>query len=496
MDETYSIWTGLVYVFNLIVGTGALTLPNSFSQAGWLVGVILLTLLAIFSYVTATFVVEAMAISNAVNQFKRVKQLKRVSQTLCTVIQAVDTDDDVANNDENNDDTEDDLDTSEDTPLFGAEYIQNFPSNPTVFYSIDEKVEMGQMATLLFPRVGQILFFFCFCLYLFGDLAIYSATVSDSLVDVFCVDNKNSSDSNSDLPCWFSSRVTESQAYKLFLCAFLAIFGPFVFFNVQKTKYLQIITSITRWLAFTVMITLAVRRLFSPSEQHGSPVPARLSGIPALFGSCIYSFMCHHSLPGLLTPIRSKSKLDTALAADYFLVLFFYLILALTGVFAFPVLNELYTLNFTPKPDDPFYMRAIDYFLTLFPVFTLSTNFPVVAVTLRSNLQSMFSLQHSPLIRNVIIPLFAVSSPVFLAMVVQDVETLVRYTGSYAGTGIQYLIPAFLVMTARSSIPQEIRLVNNEYASPFSSNIWPIFIIIWSFICCMFVTVDIANSFL
>lgn len=139
--------------------------------------------------------------------------------------------------------------------------------------------------------------------------------------------------------------------------------------------------------AFTVMIVLAMRRLFSPLEQHGSPVAARLSGVPALFGSCIYSFMCHHSIPGLLTPITNKSRLDGALAADYFLVLSFYLILALTGVFAFPELNSLYTINFTPKPSDPFILRALDYFLTLFPVFTLSTNFPVVAVTLRSNLQ-------------------------------------------------------------------------------------------------------------
>lgn len=140
------------------------------------------------------------------------------------------------------------------------------------------------------------------------------------------------------------------------------------------------------------MIGLAIRRLLSPNEKHGSPATAQLSGIPVLFGSCIYSFMCHHSLPGLISPITNKSNLNKALAADYFLVLSFYLTLALTSVFAFPELHELYTLNFTPKPNDPFILRGIDYFLTLFPVFTLSTNFPVVAVTLRSNLQVLFFL--------------------------------------------------------------------------------------------------------
>ncbi len=37
---------GLVYVFNLIVGTGALTMPKAFSEAGWLLSLILIILLA------------------------------------------------------------------------------------------------------------------------------------------------------------------------------------------------------------------------------------------------------------------------------------------------------------------------------------------------------------------------------------------------------------------------------------------------------------------
>ena len=36
------------------------------------------------------------------------------------------------------------------------------------------------------------------------------------------------------------------------------------------------------------------------------------------------------------------------------------------------------------------YLAAIHYFLSLFPVFTLSTNFPIIAITLRNNLKSLF----------------------------------------------------------------------------------------------------------
>lgn len=36
---------GLVYMFNLIVGTGALTMPKAFATAGWLVSLFLLVFL-------------------------------------------------------------------------------------------------------------------------------------------------------------------------------------------------------------------------------------------------------------------------------------------------------------------------------------------------------------------------------------------------------------------------------------------------------------------
>lgn len=42
---------GLVYVFNLIVGTGALTMPKAFATAGWSLGIILITVLSFMRYI-------------------------------------------------------------------------------------------------------------------------------------------------------------------------------------------------------------------------------------------------------------------------------------------------------------------------------------------------------------------------------------------------------------------------------------------------------------
>lgn len=53
----------------------------------------------------------------------------------------------------------------------------------------------------------------------------------------------------------------------------------------------------------------------------------------------------------------------------------------------------------------------------------------------------------------------------------------------YAGTGIQYVTPALLVMAARADIPQQVAAIKNDYCSPFKSKFWPLTILIWSLIC-------------
>ncbi|KAH9519741.1 hypothetical protein Btru_070794 [Bulinus truncatus] len=66
----YSELVGFLFVFNLIVGTGALTMPAAFREAGWVLSLIVVIVLAFMSYLTLTFMIEAMAISNAKIRFQ------------------------------------------------------------------------------------------------------------------------------------------------------------------------------------------------------------------------------------------------------------------------------------------------------------------------------------------------------------------------------------------------------------------------------------------
>jgi len=255
--------------------------------------------------------------------------------------------------------------------------------------------------------------------------------------------------------CWDDYPFSRSTVYRMCLIGFVSIFGPFALFNVSKTKYIQMITIVCRWTAFLVMIVLALIRLITINDpaQLGHPKPFHLAGLPSLFGAGVYSFMCHHSLPSLIAPIANKQKIKFLMSMDYMLIAVFYVFLAITGAFAFAHIEDLYTLNFIPQASDSSigkFMEVIDYFLALFPVFTLSASFPVIAITLRNNLQTLFLDMYridsyNFFLRRLLFPLLAVIPPLLITYFTESVKSLVGFTGSYAGTGIQYLIPIFLV---------------------------------------------------
>ncbi|XP_007099772.2 transmembrane protein 104 isoform X1 [Physeter macrocephalus] len=483
--ELYSPYVGLVYMFNLIVGTGALTMPKAFATAGWLVSLVLLVFLGFMSFVTTTFVVEAMAAANAQLRWKRMETHQEEE------------DDDSSTASDSDVLIQDSYERAEKRPILS---VQRHGS-PNLF-EITDRVEMGQMASMFFNKVGVNLFYFCIIIYLYGDLAIYAAAVPFSLMQVTCSAVGNDSCgveaeakyNDTDL-CWGPLRRVD--AYRIYLAVFTLLLGPFTFFDVQKTKYLQILTSLMRWIAFAIMIVLALVRI-GRGRGEGHPPLASVSGLRNLLGVGVYSFMCQHSLPSLVTPVSSKRHLTRLVFLDYVLILAFYGLLSFTAIFCFrgDSLLDMYTLNFARC--DVVGLAAVRFFLGLFPVFTISTNFPIIAVTLRNNWKTLFHREGGTypwVVDRVVFPTITLLPPVLVAFCTHDLESLVGITGAYAGTGIQYAIPAFLVYLCR----KDTRLAFgggavNKHGSPFGHTFWVGFVLLWAFSCFSFVTANIILS--
>lgn len=465
--EQYSTVTGLIYVFNLIVGTGALALPGAIAKAGWLFGLLMVCLLGLISLITVTFIVESLAVVNAISRAKRLVGNLQL-----------------------------DPEDMEDTPLVAG---QEMRESDEVF-DIDEKYEIDEMGTMLLPRPVRLLTFLCLITYLFGDLSIYCAVVAKTLSHVVCTNRPENSSCNEtvpdEMPCWTGYKLSRIAAYRIFICIFVLLLGPFAFFNLQKTKFLQILTSGMRWIAFIIMISWSIQKLVSFGPQ-GSPPIANFYALPTLFGTCVYAFMCQHSVPGLVQPMANKLALKKSFSFDYILITLFYLLLAMTAIFTFNRVEDLYTLNFWSDTCNKQISKSVlflDYYLALFPVFTLSTSFPIIAITLRNNMKNMFikdNVNYNFFVDKMLFPTISVTVPAVLALAVSDLQKLVGVIGSFAGAGVQYFIPCVLVVAARSKANQFSS--KNPFMSPFSAKFWIIAVYFWMFICLALISVYYAT---
>lgn len=116
-----------------------------------------------------------------------------------------------------------------------------------------------------------------------------------------------------------SEHLDSSQLYKLFVVMFGLLLGPFAFGHVSKTRALQFVTTVVRHVSFGLMILLALIGIARGEGRSMDDVLSyeRPEHITTFFGVCIYSFMCHHSIPGFIAPITNKARVGFVMASAF-----------------------------------------------------------------------------------------------------------------------------------------------------------------------------------
>ncbi|EFA86165.1 transmembrane protein [Heterostelium album PN500] len=387
---TYTRSTAGIYIFNLVVGIGALALPYGFQQAGIVLGVLFLVCCGMLAFITTTYIIEAQSASNYL---------------LASEYHADDSP--LINSSSSDDDGVRSSPDSESLP-FISQHDQRF--------NIKKRTEVGFMTQQ------------------FLDLAIYAATVPTSL---------------SVVTGGFSMGKLDLSAHDVYYF-YLALFALFVV--IILTSYKQ---------SFR-MIILSIIFIAQGKGAPPKDLPMfNFAGLPAMFGVSIYAFMCHHSLPSIITPISTKKRLTFLMGIDFGSIFVAYALLCITAVIAFgnqtnPTcdssnhsgtfipceIQSLYIYNFSS-----YNIKVFAIFLSLFPVFTLSTNYVLISITLRNNLLNLITYksdQMNPKIRNIVFSLVSSLLPVGIAFATRNVSFLVNITGGYAGLGIIFVMPVAL----------------------------------------------------
>jgi len=423
-SSSYSATVCAIFLFNLLVGVGILALPSAIAKAGLIAGVICLVTVSFMAFMSATFMIEVLATANA---WRRTKSVTRRG---CA------------------------KGSSTQNELVGE--TNNIKVKTDIFspplFEIKEKFEMGFMLELFLGSAGSTFFYAVLCLYLYGDLAIYAVSVATTLEN--------------------AAGASYQISYYSFLWGFIMFIGPFCFFNFQKTTYLQLFTMVMRNSAMVLMILLTVLDI---ANGHRVPTDQLILWDTAkakeLLGMAVFAFMCHHSIPSVILPLRDKRKTLQVVLVDYVIVLLYNSIIVFSAVLNKPAsaISQLYTLNFSQHS-----VTILAKFLSLYPVFTLSSSFPLICITLRNNLMALFPISKRFFLSQQIFTLIALMPPVVIAVFVHDVSQLVALTGSFAGLAIMFVTPGLLVLYSRDKLDKSVPHWRqmHHHKSPFQHKAW------------------------
>ena len=221
----YSSTVGTVFLFNIMVGTGALALPMIFYKAGLVLGTLFMAVVALLGYITATFTIESMAYCNAL---LRLRERKGGTGT-------------------------------HEDPLIDRHHN----GDPNTIYDISQLTEFGIMMDMLYPQWGKTAWFVIIIVYLYGDLAIYAVFLPLTLAEIFPTLNVGS-----------LNLVDKRSVVNVYIATMAACTIPLIYFDIQKTKYLQALTFVTRNLTFWIMLGICLHRVATGlGGQMGQPFP-------------------------------------------------------------------------------------------------------------------------------------------------------------------------------------------------------------------------------
>eukprot|EP01029_Cantina_marsupialis_P007347 TRINITY_DN181246_c0_g1_i1.p1 TRINITY_DN181246_c0_g1~~TRINITY_DN181246_c0_g1_i1.p1 ORF type:complete len:468 (-),score=108.41 TRINITY_DN181246_c0_g1_i1:242-1645(-) len=424
----YSAAVCVVYILNITLGTGPITLPYGFQKCGLILSAIFMVAICATAFITATFLVEAMAVCTGIK--------KGVEQITEGPVQS--------------------LDVLEDKEDDEAKSLQRF--------------EIGTMGEILFGKHGRLATFLIMIIYTIGTLSVYAVAVPKALASM----------TNGD--------ILGMDSYYFYVGVFACIAIPFSFGNFQNTKPLQLVTIVVRFASFALMLYCAMYFIFDDKEgtnwEHIHKF--EFSGLPWMTGNAIFSFMLHHSIPGLVSPIRPSRKIKPAIFVGYIIGVVLYIILCGSAMFAFGdiadpkcldhnseacKIQDMYNLNFAS-----FHLQWVAKFLNVYPTMMVAI-FPLIAITTRNNIAQLVGVDSSKLgeggitKQQILFTFIATIPPIVVALCTKNVQAVSSITGGYAGLAIMFVIPAVMVTYARKYAKEHFGLDKHKFSSPFQSPI-------------------------
>jgi len=171
------------------------------------------------------------------------------------------------------------------------------------FY-IREKLEIGVVAERIAAPWVRTAIIIVLIVYMYGAMALKYTAGAQSLyrgVSFIAVGDPYYAENNYN---W---------SYYVSIIIFAALSIAFSFGDIENSKYLQIFSSIARIVVLALMYAGTIYYLGTDGVQSAKAWnwEAQKTELAGVFGNVVFVFIYHHSIPGIIYPVRPQSGLGT-----------------------------------------------------------------------------------------------------------------------------------------------------------------------------------------
>ncbi|CAE8604857.1 unnamed protein product, partial [Polarella glacialis] len=305
--------TAVIFMLNSLTGLSLLTMPYGFAQCGLLLGFVILLCCMGISFITATFMCEALTIANALTYEKAEaswleQQVSAVRERICK-----------GWNSKKLEGLEGPLlqGGRHNTSAFMDEVRNN---NPMSEFKIRERVELGAMGELFLrdsrgAKALSTMIYLMVLTFTYGTAAALVVTVNQSLAHTVVSAASMLDNNESSMDC-------DAVYVVCVICSFCVTL-PLCFTNLQKTKKYTIVIMCLRFLAIATLILVASIQSWDRLQQEGTAavlqrVPLwRPEGFVPVFSNAVFLCGIHHYIPSMISPLEPQRLAPRVIAVAF-----------------------------------------------------------------------------------------------------------------------------------------------------------------------------------
>jgi len=499
---TYGKVTAFAVAVNYIIGAGVFGLPYAFYKAGIPLTIITLVFFAFFLVLLAGWVLEV--ISRVQGWTDYCSSSTRSSNSVESVTTSVNT----AMSDEGSS-----------QPLLAHLKPINHIGFEVISYTRFSKVFGG--------RKGMIVTQIMIALYSLGSLWAYVATVGSSVAMLgfeFFVKNETCNIYHDPSPkC--------QQTYYLSVLAFAIIAVPLSLLAIAEQRILQVLLTAYRFIAFGVMLVSVI-----VAWAIGGPIPRNVSsslasfdelssssdnmsiwnfkwaGFGLMFPSAALALNLHWNIPDVVAPAKDKKPMKVVLASAQIVSLIFYILIGGVCAIYFDPPDPLVTLNWGSYTghqggwgagNQLWWAKVVELVIVCFPILNLINVFPLVAVSLASNVEALFPDVEKPQPhgkvfsfffgssadsrhRHMIIRFYCCIPPLVLGALLGKLDVIFTISGMF-GFILEFIVPTVFHMISSNFLVKRFGAGSDvtPYTNWSSNKFWVLLTLIIGSIACI-----------